>query len=133
MYIYQRTIRLQDTDAAGVLFFANQFLLFHEAFESLFDSIGLNIAVMIKDKEYALPIVHAEADYTVPLTVGDNVEIQLTVDNVGETSFSLLTKVIKSDQTVGTVKTVHVSIDAQSGKKIPLPAVLREKIVLINK
>ena len=33
-FTYERTIRLGDTDAAGIMFFANYLVLCHEAYEA---------------------------------------------------------------------------------------------------
>jgi hypothetical protein len=38
MYTYQTTIRLHHTDAAGVVFFSNLFVIAHDAYESFLES-----------------------------------------------------------------------------------------------
>ncbi|MCA9407426.1 MAG: acyl-CoA thioesterase, partial [Candidatus Omnitrophica bacterium] len=62
MYTYQTKIKLHETDAAGLLFFSNQFKLIHDAYESLLESLGLSFQELIRNKNYFLPIVHAESD-----------------------------------------------------------------------
>ena len=71
MYTYQTKIKLHETDAAGLLFFSNQFKLVHDAYEELLETIGLGFAELIRNKDYFLPIVHAEADFKLPLFVDD--------------------------------------------------------------
>ena len=76
-----------------------------------------------------MPIVHAESDYKLPLFVGDVIEIQVTIEKVGTTSFTFVYKLINADQKiVGTARTVHVTIDNKTRKKIPLPKEMRLKI-----
>jgi len=129
MYIYQTKIKLHETDAAGLLFFSNQFKLVHDAYEALLETIGFGFAELIKNKNYFLPIVHAEADYKKPMFVDDVIEIQVKVSKVGTTSFSFKYDLINTQkEIVGTATTVHVTMDKASQTKIPLPDDMRSKI-----
>jgi len=129
MHTYKTIVHLHDTDAAGLLFFAHQFRIFHDAYEAMLDSAGYGFAVLLKEKDFFLPIVHAQSDYKAPLFVGDVIEIQVRVAHIGTTSITLDYKVFKEDQTlVGTGQTVHVTIDNTTRQKIPLPSGLLDKI-----
>ena len=125
MFTYRTTVRLQDTDAAGILYFANQFTIIHEGYEEMFDEIGFGFARLIKKCDFFLPIVHAEADYKATLCVGDKLEIKITVLKIGQTSFILTYDLKRGRQRVGTAQTVHVSINKKTKKKILLPSSLR--------
>lgn len=41
-----------------------------------------------RNKEWGLPLVHAEADYARPLRIGDRVRVQVAVDRLGEKSIT---------------------------------------------
>ncbi|MGE0266911.1 MAG: acyl-CoA thioesterase [Candidatus Omnitrophota bacterium] len=129
MYSYQTKIKLHETDAAGLLFFSNQFKLIHDAYESLLETIGFGFAELLKNKTYFLPIVHAASDFKAPLFVGDIIKITVTVENIGTTSFTFGYRITNTKNIlVGTAKTVHVTMDKASQKKIALPADMRDKI-----
>jgi 1,4-dihydroxy-2-naphthoyl-CoA hydrolase len=129
MYTYQTKIKLHETDAAGLLFFSNQFKIIHDAYESLLETIGFGFAHLIRCKDFFLPIVHSQADYKAPVFVGDLIEIQITVANIGQTSFTFAYKLFDAAQKlVGTAETVHVTMDKATRSKIPLPKDLRSKI-----
>jgi 1,4-dihydroxy-2-naphthoyl-CoA hydrolase len=134
LYTYQTKIKLHETDAAGLLFFSNQLKLMHDAYESLLETLGVGFAELLRNKNYFLPIVHAEADYKQPLFVGDVIEIQVTVESVGTTSFTFAYQIFgNKENLVGTGKTVHVTIDKKTGKKTPLPPEMRSKIEALYK
>lgn len=134
MFTYQNKIKLHDTDAAGILFFSHQFEMVHDAYEALLEKIGLGFAELIHHKPYFLPIVHAESDYKMPLTVGDVIEIQVKVVDVGTTSFTFAYRILNAKgELVGTAKTVHVTIDKKTRAKIPLPREMRDKIEALYK
>ena len=129
MFTYQTKIKLHDTDAAGLLFFSHQFEIIHDAYEALLEDIGFSFADLIRNQDFFLPIVHAESDYDKPLFVGDLIEVQVSVDSIGKHSFTFAYKLLKANgEIVGTAKTVHVTMDKASQKKIPLPPLMREKI-----
>jgi len=126
MSTYKTKIHLHDTDAAGLLFFSHQFAIIHDAYEALLESIGFGFATLIRKKSYFLPIVHAESDYKAPLFVGDEISIHITVEHIGTTSFTFAYTIRnKKKQVVGTARTVHVTTDKRTRKKIPLPSTMR--------
>lgn len=85
---YAFEVRLNDTDAAGVLFFARLFRHAHEAYESLMAAAGFPLKDLIRQGT-ALPIVRAEADYKAPMHLGDQVRVEVSVGDVRQRSFSL--------------------------------------------
>lgn len=123
------TIKLHDTDAAGILFFASQFKIAHDIYEKFLAKIGFPFSQRFKKRDFFIPIVHAEADYQQPLKVGDVIEVSLEISNIGDSSFTLRFTFTDLDGiTVGTVNTVHVTIDPQTMKKIDLPGKFRAKL-----
>ena len=128
MFTYKTKIRLHDTDAAGIIFFANQFKLIHDAYEDLLEKFGWGFKKMLKGTSYFLPIVHAESNYKTPVFVGDKVAITIKVGHVGNTSFSFEYTLKRGKTLVGTAKTVHVTISQKTRKKIPLPSALRSAL-----
>ncbi len=125
MFTYETTIKLHETDAAGLLFFSNQFKLLHDAYEALLESCGFGFAVLLLEKNYFLPIVHAESDYKAPLFVGDRIKIEIKVASLGNSSFTFTYVLRDPKKIVGTGKTVHVTIDKKNRTKIPLPSEMR--------
>lgn len=129
MFSCQTKVKLHHTDAAGVIFFANQFTMIHDAYEMILDDIGSSFSEMLNDKDFFLPIVHAESDYLAPVTVGDILTITIKVGNIGTTSFSFeYTLVNQNKLLVGKAQTVHVTIDKKTKTKIKLPDEMRQAL-----
>jgi len=128
LFIHKTKIRLHDTDASGVIFFANQLKIIHDAYEDLLEEFGWSFRTMLKGKKYFLPIVHAESDYKAPLFVGDKIVIAVKVGLIGNASFSFEYTLKRAKTLVGTAKTVHVTVNQKTRKKIPLPGALRSAL-----
>lgn len=121
MFIAKNQVRMHDTDMAGILYFPRQFRFVHDALEDFTESIGMPFTHIFHDKNFLFVIVHAEADYFVPLHVGDKIEVHLTIAALGKTSFTVDYKIFSQGILTGRAQTIHVTIDAQTRKKIPIP------------
>jgi len=126
MFTHSTTVRLYDTDAAGLLFFANHFRVSHDAYEAFLEAHGLPLCDMINGKEVLVPIVEATSEYTSPAYSGDHITVELTAERVSEHSYTLRYNLLKdSGELVSRIKTVHVCTDPDIGQKKPLPQKLR--------
>ena len=132
MFSHATTVRLHDTDAAGVLYFAHQFRLAHEAYETFMEQAGLGLGGLLKKGALALPIVHAEADFRAPLGVGDALTISLRLQRLGKTSYTLVSRIARAGRTVGYVTTTHVALDRRTGRKCDLPAKLKRALATLK-
>ncbi len=126
MFETPTNVKLHDTDAAGILFFANYFRIAHETYEAFMKSVGCGLDHIINRSDYLLPVAHAEADYKRSLSLGDEFSVSLRAQ-VGQTSFVLYYAFTDGEgNVVAELKTVHVSVDKKTGKKIPLPEEIRK-------
>lgn len=129
MYKYETVVRLRDTDAAGVVFFAAYFELAHDCYESFLD-----ISTVIKEDDFIIPIVHAEADYAIPLEPGDEITIQMVLAKTGRCSFTLEYEIIKTDGTsAAKMRTIHAIVSKHNSKPLKIPEAIKEKLEAIQK
>lgn len=122
-FIAKNRVRMHDTDMAGILYFARQFRFVHDTFEDFILDEGHNLKELFRKELHLFVIVHAESDYYHSVTVGDELEVHLSVEKIGTTSFTLAYKifVIPEKTLIGTAKTVHVCIDKNTRGKHPIP------------
>lgn len=81
-------IRLQDIDAAGVMFFAHYFDKAHSVYEAFMRHIGFPLPELIGQGRL-LPLVGTSAEFFHPVRHGDRLAVELRVERVGKTSFTL--------------------------------------------
>ncbi len=128
MFVTKNKVRMHDTDMAGILYFPRQFRFVHDALEDWMENEGLYFERLFTEEHFAFVIVHAEADYKAPLKVGDKLEVHLAVEKIATTSFIIDYVIYKEKKVVGTAKTVHVTIDRETRKKIPIPIHLKSAL-----
>ncbi|MEB3163152.1 MAG: thioesterase family protein [Prochlorothrix sp.] len=76
-FFYYRTIYFADTDAAGVVYFANLLSICHEAYEASLVAAGIQLPDFFRSQTVAIPIAHAQIDFFQPLTCGQLVAVQV--------------------------------------------------------
>ena len=122
MYIYNTKIRLFHTDAAKLIFYSSLFNIAYECYEEFFEKSGFGVKKILDDGKFLIPVVHAEADYFKPLRLGDKIEIRMTLNSLGKSSFTLDFVLFNElGEKTARVKTVNVVIEAKSGNPIKIP------------
>ncbi|MBW4632886.1 MAG: acyl-CoA thioesterase [Iphinoe sp. HA4291-MV1] len=125
-FTYNRTIRFQDTDAAGVVYFANILAICHEAYEESLIMSGINLKDFFTNPSVAFPIVHANVDFFRPLYCGDNLLIKLMPQQLSVDRFEVAYEVIVREVMAAKAVTRHVCIETNSRTKTELPEEMKE-------
>lgn len=128
--VSRHAVRMYDTDSAQILFFGNQFRFINDAFEDLLAEMEINFFTLFTQNEFGFVVVHAESDYLAPSRVGDHLEISTWISHIGTSSFEVSYELfnLNSKKPIGKSKSVHVTIQPKTGKKIPIPSLFREKL-----
>ncbi|MBR8834330.1 MAG: acyl-CoA thioesterase [Stigonema ocellatum SAG 48.90 = DSM 106950] len=125
-FTYNRTVRLLDTDAAGVVYFANLLAICHEAYEESLRSSDINLKEFFTNPSVAFPIVHANVDFFRPIFCGDNLLIRLMPQSLSGDRFEVIYEVIVTEVIVAKAMTRHVCIDSMSRSKREFPEQIKE-------
>lgn len=126
-FSYLRTIRLADTDAAGVVYFARTLSLCHEAYEEALAAAGIALADLLGSNGIIVPIAQSTADYLRPLRAGDKIRIDLSPEALTANSFAVrfeVQRLGRPDKLAARVRTEHVCAAATQRGRMPLPAAL---------
>lgn len=122
--MYTRTVRLQDTDAAGVVYFTSALDICHEAFEDSLMGAGIDIRTFFSNPDTAMPIVHANIDFLRPSFCGDQLVLQLNTHQLAEDDFEVrynITAINKGERLIAKAMIRHVCINPINRQRKPLP------------
>ncbi|HVJ92585.1 MAG TPA: thioesterase family protein [Labilithrix sp.] len=121
--IYERAVRFEEIDAAGIMFFARYFHWCHEAMERFFDELPGGYVELIMKKRLGFPAVHMTGDWKTPLRYGDAVRIETSVVTIGTTSTTFRYVFTKIPDGAYVAKFEHVTVfsnlDAMTKRPIP--------------
>lgn len=121
---YFRTVRLADTDAAGVVYFTNVLNMCHEAYEESLANADINLNLFLNKSSIAIPIVNASVKFIRPMFCGDRLVISLTIQQLNDDEFEInyrITSANSSENLLATATTKHVAIDSNQRKRVNLP------------
>ncbi|BAS55093.1 1,4-dihydroxy-2-naphthoyl-CoA hydrolase [Leptolyngbya boryana NIES-2135] len=119
-FTYDRTIHFSETDAAGVVYFANVLTLCHEAYEASLAASGISVRSFFSGQNIAVPIVHAEVDFFSPMFCGDLITIELTPHLLKPSEFEIRYQLMQDSKSVGKALTRHVCIATKTRTRIEL-------------
>ncbi|RZM82532.1 acyl-CoA thioesterase [Leptolyngbya iicbica] len=118
---FLRTIRFQDTDAAGVVYFARLLSICHEAYEASLQASGIDLKTFFSRGAIAVPITHTAADFHRPLLCGDEIIVRLTPTPTGPDSFEIAYQMLNAGGKSAAIATTrHVCIETATRQRHPL-------------
>jgi 4-hydroxybenzoyl-CoA thioesterase len=128
--VYERPIRFDEVDPAGIVFFARYANFAHEAVESFFQGLEGGYAGLIQKRRIGLPIVHLEADFRAPLRYGDKLRIETRCEKLGTSSATFVHQIHNADSRAlaATVRHVVVAVTLDSFRPCPMPDDVRGQL-----
>jgi 4-hydroxybenzoyl-CoA thioesterase len=128
MYCYRYSIKFDDVDAAGLVYYPRFFHLCHVVFEDLFNQKGpISYPKLIKERRIGFPTVHVEATFSHPLRYGDDVEIELKLLEIKNSSVVTAYRFLMKDGLACFYAAITtVCMDLEQEKSLSLPSDLRE-------
>ena len=130
MIDYQRPIRFDEVDLAGIVFFARYAHFAHEAVENFFDELDGGYPALIQKRRIGLPIRQFEADFRAPLRYGVLLRIETSCLKLGTTSVTFMHEMKNgaSGELAAVVKHVCVTVGLDAFRPCPMPADVRALI-----
>ena len=135
-YRLTRRVAFSETDAAGIVHFANFFRYMEDAEHAYLRSLGLSVHRDVGDDVAGFPRVSAQCDYRRPLRFEDEFTIAVSVSAKTDKSVTYRFTFTKGDDpdaiATGTLKVVYAIKPAGAGKfsAAPLPAEIDQLLVV---
>jgi 1,4-dihydroxy-2-naphthoyl-CoA hydrolase len=123
-FTYDRTVHFADTDAAGVVFFANYLVICHEAYEEALLASGIDLKAFFADNGVVIPVAKSEAEYLRPISCGDKLKVGVRPKSLSENSYEIrfeVTRLGPQAKVAGRIRTEHVCIDSKTRSRKALP------------
>ena len=121
-------VRFEETDTAGVVYYAKFLVWFEVGRVSLLRDVGLTYTDW-RNRGMSIPVVQAHADYKAPARFDDEILVRTKIAKLGEKSVTFENEVYKLPdmQLLCTGHTVQAMTDG-NGKAAPIPEDIREKL-----
>ena len=125
----KNNIRIQfvDTDMSGRIHYSAIFKYFEMMDHDFFRSIGYSYNEILK-LGFHVPRVHVECSYIGEIVYDDELEAQVAVEKVGNSSYTLAFSFFKEEQCVAKGRLTNVFIDRSTGKSAAIPMFIKTEL-----
>ncbi|MCK9595054.1 MAG: thioesterase family protein [Candidatus Omnitrophica bacterium] len=123
----EKKIYYYDTDAGGVVYYANYLKHLEEGRNEFCRGKGVDLAELSKSG-VEFPVVHVEVDYKSPARYGDTVKVYTRIEKVGGSSVHFSQEIKRDETLLVRAKTVWACIDKQF-KGRPVPEQVKDRLL----
>lgn len=129
-FIWPVRVYYEDTDVAGVVFYANYLRFYERGRTEWLRSLGWEQDILI-DKGLAFAVAHVDAKYLLPARFNDKLLVKTRIASVRRTSVIFEQEIVTDDeqQLLVNKATIRVAcVDMKTMKPAAMPDYLKEEI-----
>ena len=124
-FVHKVKVYYEDTDAGGVVYYANYLKFLERARTEAINSLGLSNKKIKKDYDALIIVKSCNIQYKKPAYLEDELNIRTFIKNITKTSFSMV-QIITRDVQVITEALVHLVFVNNAGKPTKIPELIFE-------
>ena len=124
------TVRVyyEDTDAGGIVFYANYLKFFERARTEWLRAAGVDQQHLIEREGAAFVVKNATIDYHAPARLDDEITLTLTIEKLGRASVQFVQKAYKGDLLLVEASVKVGCVDIASVRPRSLPGDVADKM-----
>ncbi|MBR0566732.1 tol-pal system-associated acyl-CoA thioesterase [Azoarcus sp. L1K30] len=122
----------EDTDAAGVVYYANYLRFCERARTEWLREIGFEQQRMLEQDGMAFVVRSVKADYLAPARLDDALSVVTTIDALRRASITFGQKIVRAETVLFSADIQVACVDWQRKKPAPLPDTVRTQLEKIK-
>jgi len=121
-------IYYEDTDAGGIVFYANYLKFFERARTEWLRASGVNQQMLAETDGAIFVVKNANIDYHAPAKLDDELKLTLTIEKLGRASVQFLQQAWRGDVLLASASVKVGCVDAATLRPRPLPPATAAKM-----
>ena len=126
VHVMPLRVYYEDTDAGGIVYYANYLKFAERARTELLRANGIEHAELLTTDKVAFAVRECHADYIKPARLDDLLEVRTRVTEVGGATLRMHQDICRDDDVLVAVYVRLACMDVTSGAPKRLPSVVRE-------
>ena len=126
-FIYKLKVFYEDTDAGGVVYYANYLKFFERARTEAIAEIGLSNKKLLEENEIFIIVKSCNIEYKRSAKLEDQLEIKSSIISISNTSFKMKQKALRNQELITDCEIHLVTVD-KKGKPSKMPDILKKKL-----
>lgn len=136
VHILPLRIYYEDTDAGGIVYFANYLKFGERARSEMLRCLGIDQSALRAETGALFVVRHVEADYRTPCVLDDRLEIRTRLAWIKKASMGLEQVIFRQDSNGEFVESVSSRVDVAcinaTGRPVRFPEAFQEKIAVLD-
>jgi acyl-CoA thioester hydrolase len=107
------TVYFEDTDTAGVVYYANYLKFMERARSDMIRAVGIDQSAMLAGDGSAYFVVHVDIRYRRPARLGEDLQVVSTVEQVRASSVDIHQRVMRGDELLSDASVTAAFLDRE--------------------
>jgi acyl-CoA thioester hydrolase len=121
-------IYYEDTDAGGVVYYANYLKFFERARTDFLRNIGISQAILAQIENIIFVVKRCTIEYHHPARLDDEINVSVKIKEIHKVSLTMTQEITKSAQLIAQLEVQIVCLNQQNFKPTRLPQKLIDLI-----
>jgi acyl-CoA thioester hydrolase len=128
--VFDWTVRVyyEDTDAGGIVFYANYLKFFERARTEWLRAAGIGQQELLDAEGMAFVVKNASIDYVAPARLDDEIKLTTTIQKLGRASVHFFQQAWRGEQLLTTANVKVGCVDAKTMRPRSLPDAVAAKM-----
>jgi acyl-CoA thioester hydrolase len=118
----------EDTDAAGVVYYANYLRFMERARTEWLSALGFELAAVEREHGVVFVVHRVEIDYRSPAKLSDRLDVTMTLRELGRARLVADQAVRRDAQTLTQARVTLACLDRSTGRPARIPAPVHERM-----
>jgi acyl-CoA thioester hydrolase len=112
----------EDTDAGGVVYYANYLRYFERARTEMLRACGIQQDRWLTESRIGFVVRHIETDYRASARLDDELTVTATIEKLGGASVDFAQRALRGDTVLATARVRVACVDFARHRPTPIPA-----------
>lgn len=117
----------EDTDAAGIVYYANYFRFIERGRTEFLRSLGHDQQQLMQEG-IAFAVRSANAEFLKPARLDDLLAVETSIESLGRAQLTFAQRILRDGELLLDAKIRVACIDPRRGKPIPMPRALHQQL-----
>jgi acyl-CoA thioester hydrolase len=130
MNLFQWPVRVyyEDTDAGGVVYYANYLKFFERAHTEWLRDLGFGQQALMREAGIVFAVRHVEIDYLLPARFDDDLTVEVEIAALSKVSITFEQRLRRDDSVLSRAAVKVVCLNRDSFRPVAIPANIAEKM-----
>lgn len=111
----------EDTDAAGVVYYANYLCYMERARTEWLSSLGMELAVLEREHAVAFVVHRVDIRYSLPARLGDRLEVGVALQDLGRSRLVLQQRITRAGDTLTDARVTLACLHPAQWRAVRIP------------